>query len=509
MNERLFTSPLPQRRFWRPAANATRQQAEESVVQVVEQATADGAPQAVLDAARAMAQGDAVQISDADMRDRAMAYAALAFALRRAPVHLANLDENRLAALAKLVAKIGAPHGVTVAKLRQDMDPAARRDAYTADIVLGSLGDLVSDVLRDVHVLNNASFLEAKVRKLFRHAKAPIVPRLGALICADVEWLLVDGALRPVALQSSPAAPQATAPLREAVAIARLLTSQDVDKQSLSPVGRSRVARMEHLYPAARPATEKGQRLIELALQALECQSVGASSTSNDPDVAPFLTYLSGATMPAPDAEIAARARVYQLIAAYPVVTGCGAVTAKYAGELKSLYKVRHVQSVGPHTQRPQIRAFATVTQAKRALEKLARQSDVRVVPSNTDAERLLSQPLCEAMHQTDAKDAIVWGDFASDGEKALFLEQGTVAPSAHWVWCSDTDDGLLPRILASMPLPVLTHVIYRVQQRWRRLKARKARAAVAIYETRLDKMTGFAGRSELPSKTPVGIGGM
>ena len=154
-----------------------------------------------LDAAVALVRGGIVDLADARQRWQALALAASAFAVCGIPVHLFTASEARArAAAAALRGPLGAL-GLQAGCVTQDMDVAARRAAYAAPVVCGTLRVIAMDYLRDRTRLGRRTRpLQGRLERLAGGAEDGQL-MLGGLRCAlleDADLTLIDDSRTPM-----------------------------------------------------------------------------------------------------------------------------------------------------------------------------------------------------------------------------------------------------------------------------------------------------------------------
>ena len=214
-------------------------------------------------AALAVMRGMLAELGGAPDPERVATLAALALAPWGGGVHLVCRDEEQVAAMLPRLESAAGSLGLAVGSLQAGSGPAEHRSAWAADLSCVTPGELVTDALRDVRQLaDRPGDLRLRLERL--HGVTPRATELlqRGLRCAvlvDAERLLLDDAMRSVALSADESASQELQALALAWDVAGFFESGSglmrvrVDESSaatwhecveLTEAGRGRLAEM-------------------------------------------------------------------------------------------------------------------------------------------------------------------------------------------------------------------------------------------------------------------------
>jgi preprotein translocase subunit SecA len=238
-----------------------------------------------LDAAAALVRGGIVDLADAAERWQALALAACAFALCGVPVHFFTATEARSRAAAEALRGPLGALGLQVGCVTQDMDTAARRAAYAAPVVCGSLRVIAMDYLRDrLRLGRRRRPLQGRLERIGGGLPDEALLMLGGLRCALVEdgdLVLIDDSRTPMVISAEGGASSPDRLLYEqALELAAALeapadfTLAD-GAAKLQGRGAQRLAQLSSLLGGAWAARQAREALVASALTALHALQRG------------------------------------------------------------------------------------------------------------------------------------------------------------------------------------------------------------------------------------------
>lgn len=255
-------------------------------------------------AALAVMRGDLAAVGGEPDAARVSMLAALALAPWGGGVHLVAGDAARAAEIAARLARWAEPLGLFVACTDPGLGPEPRRAAWRADITCTSPGDLATDALRDLRqLMDRPGDLRLRLERL--HGKTPRAVQLfqRGLRCAvllDAHRLLLDEALRTVALSADEGASQEMQSLALAWDVSALL-AEDADwvrmqggGVALTEAGLARLAEM--LAQRGGPWSAPGwrQQRLRLAVVARHVLEPGVHYSNDGPRIEPIGLALDG-----------------------------------------------------------------------------------------------------------------------------------------------------------------------------------------------------------------------
>jgi len=258
-------------------------------------------------AAVALVRGGIVDLVDARERWQALALAASAFALCGIPVHLFTASEARARAATEALRGPLGILGLQADCVTQDMDVAARRAAYAAPVVCGTLRVIAMDYLRDrMRLGRRRRPLQGRLERLAGGADE-VQLMLGGLRCAlveDADLTLIDDSRTPMLVSAEGAA--ASSPDRllheQALELAGALQagadfSVAQGAAKLEPRGVQHLAQLSALLGGAWAAPQAREALVSSALTVLHVLERGSHY-----DVAQDAVQMDAAAGPPPQA---------------------------------------------------------------------------------------------------------------------------------------------------------------------------------------------------------------
>ena len=156
-------------------------------------------------------QGNVVELSSGEGKTIAAAFPAVLHALSGNPVHIVTANDYLAARDSELLAPVYGSLGITVDVVLSYLGDEERRDAYTKQIVYGTLREFGFDFLRD----NLRTSSEGRVQ-----------PDLGVAIVDEVDNALIDEASIPMIIGGSPKS------ARRAFAKVRNTVEELIDRQT-------------------------------------------------------------------------------------------------------------------------------------------------------------------------------------------------------------------------------------------------------------------------------------
>ena len=195
------------------------------------------------------------------------------------PVHIVTVNDYLAQRDAQKLAPLFAFMGLTVGAVVHGLDPAAKRQAYAADISYCTNKELVFDYLRDrVAAGGRAGAAQVRARSLFgAAAEAPMLRGLHLAIIDEADSVLIDEARTPLILAEK-AGPIADAEwFGKALQIAAGLQpvqhfTIDAARRelNLSALGRAHLARLCELESGPWRAAHAREHLVTQALRATQ-----------------------------------------------------------------------------------------------------------------------------------------------------------------------------------------------------------------------------------------------
>jgi preprotein translocase subunit SecA len=205
--------------------------------------------------ARALVDGELVEMATGEGKTLAVALAAAAMAMSGTPVHVLTANDYLAARDARLHALMFSALGLRVGVIVAGSTPEQRRAAYAADITYATAREVAFDHLRDGQTLQAAGAagqgeLPARAAQLAGEAVAPLLQRgLCAALLDEADSLLIDEAVMPLVLAEPHEDPELRAACFQALSLARQLVpgehaELDTAQQSAhwTPAGLERLA---------------------------------------------------------------------------------------------------------------------------------------------------------------------------------------------------------------------------------------------------------------------------
>jgi preprotein translocase subunit SecA len=203
---------------------------------------------------------------------------AVAAALAGRPVHVVTVNDYLAERDANRLRPVFAALGLTVGLVRQGDEPAARRQAYAADVTYVTNKELTFDYLKD-RIATAASRGDArhKVASLFGDARGGLLLRgLHVAVVDEADSVLIDEARTPLIISAEHRKEGLAEMAERALGIARELTVRDhfiVDPAArtllLTSSGRDMIAQRSEGHAGLFRARQAREQFLTQALTAL------------------------------------------------------------------------------------------------------------------------------------------------------------------------------------------------------------------------------------------------
>jgi preprotein translocase subunit SecA len=233
------------------------------------------APQA-LAAARWLVQGGLAELADPGDSRHALAAAALARAIRGDCVHLLTASDAAASSLAQSIQHPFLALGLRVGSIARGTNAAARREAYSCDIVCGACREVAYDYLRDgIRARGRPGAVRSRLERLSTPGDAAFLLR--GLQCALVEnadLAMLDDAPAPLIIATDADQSRERLMYEQALELARALVPEKdftVDEQGIrlaDPAARL-LERLVAPLGGIWAARQRREALIAAALEAL------------------------------------------------------------------------------------------------------------------------------------------------------------------------------------------------------------------------------------------------
>ena len=172
-----------------------------------------------LQAVLRMLDGDVIQMATGEGKTLVGAMSATGFALSGKSVHLVTVNDYLAGRDAEWMRPLVEFFGLTVASVTEKMPPAARRDAYTADVVYAPIKELGFDALRDNQITDRSQAVQS---------------RADVALVDEADSVLVDEALVPLVLAGTR---ESDAPTGQVTAVVSRLRERE--HYTVNPDGRA------------------------------------------------------------------------------------------------------------------------------------------------------------------------------------------------------------------------------------------------------------------------------
>lgn len=232
----------------------------------------------VLGAARILAKGGIVGLSQMEERQSALALAAAAAALRGTAVHLLTASEPGASVMVEAMRAPLAALGIGVGLITPAMDGRARRETYARLVVCGALRDVGIDYLRDSMVLGGRPRrVLGALDWLSGDIAADRTLLLPGMLCAlidEADRVMLDDSRAPLAVSTEADQSGERLLYEQALELARVLREPEdftigPGRIELTPECSQRLGQLTQPLGGVWAGRERREELIALALNAL------------------------------------------------------------------------------------------------------------------------------------------------------------------------------------------------------------------------------------------------